>query len=96
MKTTSLADFILCLGIFIIDLEQVNAGWGRSGCHPDPARMKWNREINKVVTKVFYRSHFYDENVKKSGAAEKECSENQLKKDCLKSLNNGYMINQWQ
>ena len=96
VKTTSLADFTLCLVIFTVDLEQVNAGWSRSGCHPDTARIKWNREVNKAVMKCFYRSHLFDENLKKSRAVERECSENQLKKDRLKSLNNSYMINQWQ
>ena len=31
------------------------------GRHPDTARRKWNKEVNKVVMKCFYRSRPFDE-----------------------------------
>ena len=33
----------------------------RPGRHPDTARMKWNKEVNKVVMECFYRSRPFDE-----------------------------------
>ena len=32
-----------------------------SGCHQATARMKWNKEVNKVVMECFYRSKPLDE-----------------------------------
>ena len=34
--------------------------WG-SGCHSATARMRWNKEVNKVVMECFYRSKPFDE-----------------------------------
>ena len=31
------------------------------GCHQLTARMKWNKEVNKVVMEFFYRSKPFDE-----------------------------------
>ena len=33
------------------------------GRHPAPARMKWNKEVNKVIMECFYRSKPFDETV---------------------------------
>ena len=34
--------------------------WG-PGCHPVTARVKWNKELNKIVMECFYRSKSFDE-----------------------------------
>ena len=34
--------------------------WG-PGCHPVTARVKWNKELNKIVMGCFYRSKSFDE-----------------------------------
>ena len=34
--------------------------WG-PGCHPVTARVKWNKELNKIVMECFHRSKSFDE-----------------------------------
>ena len=34
--------------------------WG-PGCHPVTARVKWDKELNKIVMECFYRSKPFDE-----------------------------------
>ena len=34
--------------------------WG-PGCHPVTPRVKWNKELNKIVMECFYRSKSFDE-----------------------------------
>ena len=31
------------------------------GCHPATVRVKWNKEVNKVMMEMFYRSEPFDE-----------------------------------
>ena len=38
--------------------------WHSSGCHLATARMRWNKEVNKVVVECFYRSKPFDEEAK--------------------------------
>ena len=46
------------------------------GCHQITARMKWNKEVNKVATECFYRSKLFDEEGKPiTGYRERMCRE---------------------
>ena len=37
--------------------------WG-PGCHPATARVKWKKEVSKVMMECFYISKVFDEEVK--------------------------------
>ena len=46
------------------------------GCHQMTARMKWNKEVNKVLTECFYRSKLFDKEGKPiRGYRERMCRE---------------------
>ena len=50
--------------------------------HPATARVKWNKEVNKVVMACFYRSKPFDEKGKPIWGY-RECLDNGEKADCL-------------
>ena len=60
--------------------------------HLAAAKTKWNQKINDIVAKYFYRCQPFVKMGKKSGAIYKECSKNEMKRYCLKSLNNDDVI----
>lgn len=37
---------------------------GGPSCHPATARVKWNKEVNKVLMEWFYKSKTFDEEEK--------------------------------
>ena len=46
------------------------------GCHQVTDRMKWNKEVNKVVMECFYRSKLFDEEEKPArGYRQRMCRE---------------------
>ena len=57
------------------------------GRHQMTARMKWNKEVNKVVMECFYRGKPFDEAV----TFDEECLENGEIEDCLNQQNNVYV-----
>ena len=64
--------------------------------HQVAGRMKWNKEINKVVMECFYRSKPFDEEGNLSQDTDKECLEHGEIEDCLNQQSNKYMTKQGQ
>ena len=65
-----------------------------TACHQVTARMKWNKEVNKVVMECFYRSKSLGEEGSLLEDTDKESLENGEIEDCLNQQSNVYVIKQ--
>ena len=66
------------------------------GHHQVTARMKWNKEIHKVVVECFYRSKPLMKKGNLSGDTDKEYLENGEIEDCFNQHSNVYVTKQGQ
>ena len=67
-----------------------------TACHQVTARMKWNKEVNKVVMECFYRSKSLGEEGSLLEDTDKESLENGEIEDCLNQQSNVYVTKQGQ
>ena len=58
------------------------------GRHQVTARMKWNKDVSKIVMECFYRSKPFDEEGKPFRDTDKVCLENGEIEDCLNQQSN--------
>ena len=65
-----------------------------TACHQKTARMKWNKEVNKVVMEYFYRSKSLGEEGNLLEDTDKESLDNGEIEDCLNQQSNVYVIKQ--